>query len=109
MTRFAVVLVSTASPAESRRISDELLKDKLAACVSVVPGVRSRYRWKGKIMSAREELLVIKTTRALAPALIRRVKALHSYEVPEILVLPVSKGNPAYLRWIADSAVGREI
>jgi periplasmic divalent cation tolerance protein len=97
------IFVTTSSAGESKRIIDGVLKDRLAACVNEVPGVRSRYWWKGKIESGRERLLIIKTSRAKAPALVRRVKALHSYSVPEVIVLPIVAGNPAYLRWIQDS------
>jgi len=98
-----VVFVTTSSGRESKKISDAVLKDRLAACVNRLPGVSSRYWWKGKIETGREELLLIKTTRAKLPRLIRRVKALHSYEVPEVVALPIVGGNPGYLSWIEGS------
>jgi periplasmic divalent cation tolerance protein len=106
MPSFVVVLITTPSRAESREIADGLLKGRLAACVNILPGIASRYWWKGKIEAAREQLLIVKTARRKLPALIRRVKALHSYKVPEIVALPVSAGNPDYLRWISDSLRG---
>jgi periplasmic divalent cation tolerance protein len=106
MSSFVVVFVTTPSPAESRKISDSLLKGRLAACVNILPGIASRYWWKGKIGTGREELLIVKTARRKLPALIRRVKALHSYKVPEIVSLPISAGNPDYLQWINDSLKG---
>jgi periplasmic divalent cation tolerance protein len=99
----AVVLVTASSSSEAGKISDALLKERLAACVSEAPGVVSRYWWKGKIEKAKERLLIIKTTRSRLPLLIRRVKALHSYDVPEVVALPVLSGNPGYLRWISES------
>jgi periplasmic divalent cation tolerance protein len=96
------VLVTASSPREARRLSDALLKERLVACVNVLPGVVSRYWWKGKIASGREVLLVAKTVASKLPAVVRRVKALHSYEVPEVLALPAAGGNPAYLKWVRD-------
>ena len=100
---YAVVFITTSSRAESRKIADGLLEARQAACVNILPGVTSRYRWKGKIETGREELLIAKTSRAKVPALIRCVKALHSYDVPEVIALPITAGNPGYLRWIKDS------
>jgi periplasmic divalent cation tolerance protein len=98
-----VVFITASSAAEARKISDALLKEKLAACVNVTAAVTSRYWWKGKIDTAKERLLIAKTTQAKVPALIRRVKEIHSYDVPEIIALPVLAGNPDYLAWVGDS------
>lgn len=98
-----VVFITVSSPAEAKKISDALLKERLAACVNAVPGVVSRYWWKGKIETGKEILLIAKTVKAKVPAVIRRVKALHSYEVPEVIALPVSQGNPDYLKWVESS------
>jgi periplasmic divalent cation tolerance protein len=103
MTNKAVVLVTCASPAEARRIARRLVDARLAACVNVLAtAVQSVYRWKGKVESAREHLLVIKTSRRRLPALQRAVMKLHSYDVPEIIALPIAAGSPAYLRWLAE-------
>jgi periplasmic divalent cation tolerance protein len=102
MSSYSVVFITTPSRTESRKIADGLLKGRLAACVNAFPGITSRYWWKGKIETSREELLIIKTTRRKLPALIRRVQALHSYDIPEIIALPISAGNPEYLRWIRE-------
>ena len=98
-----VVFVTASSVKEARRISLALLKHKLAACVNVVAGVHSRYWWKGRIESAREALLVIKTQRSKLPGLIHKVKKIHSYTVPEVIALPILQGNPDYLLWIGSS------
>ncbi len=98
-----IVFIAASSSAEAKKISDLLLRGKLAACVNVLPGVASRYWWKGKIESGKELLLIVKTTKEKMPALIRRVRTVHSYTVPEVIALPVRAGNPDYLRWIEES------
>jgi periplasmic divalent cation tolerance protein len=80
-----------------------LIRERLAACVSVVPVVHSTYWWKGKVERARETLLIIKTRSEKFARLLKRIQAIHSYTVPEILALPVVRGNPAYLRWLQQS------
>ncbi len=99
-----VVLVTTASQTEAERIAKALVEDHLAACVTRAKGGVSFYRWQGKMQQAGEWLLVIKSRREVLERLVQRVKALHSYEVPEIIGLPVIGGNEDYLRWI-DSEV----
>ena len=107
MAKNVVVFVSASSFAEARKIAHGVVASKLAACVSVIPSVESIYWWKGKIETGRELILVMKTTKPRVPALVRRVKLLHSYEVPEIIALPIDAGNPDYLRWIGESVKGR--
>jgi periplasmic divalent cation tolerance protein len=99
-----VVLVTCASRAEARKIARLAVAAKLAACANLVSApVESIYRWKGKVESAKEFLLVIKTTRARFPALREAILRAHSYDVPEIIALPVAAGSKNYLAWIADS------
>ena len=101
MTDKIVVLVTCGSAKEARRIARALVKARLAACANVVDTpVRSIYRWKGRVESAKEYLLVIKTSRGRFRALERVVKRLHSYDVPEIIALPITEGSPAYLKWL---------
>lgn len=103
MTDKLVVLVTCANPAEARRIARALVHARLAACVNVAGApVRSVYRWKGKVESAREHLLVIKTSRKRFAALEREVRRLHSYEAPEVIALPIAAGSRAYLCWLAE-------
>lgn len=103
--KYAVTLVTCGRPADAARIARALVDERLAACVNIVPGVRSVYRWKGKRCEDRELLLVIKSRAGRTAAITRRVKALHPYEVPEIIQLPIEGGQRDYLRWI-DENVG---
>lgn len=100
MTRFCLVLVTAPAGAIARRISEHLLKRRLAACVNLLPTVASRYWWKGQLESARESLLLVKTRRSYLPRVIRAVRAVHPYDVPEIIAVPITSGNAAYLRWL---------
>lgn len=103
MTDKVVVLVTCASVREARRIARRLVERRLAACVNVLQStVRSTYRWKGKIETAAEHLLLIKTSRKHLPAARAEIERLHSYDVPEFIALPIAAGSPAYLRWLAD-------
>jgi len=98
-----VTLVACRSVVQARRIAVALVKERLAACINVVPGVTSVYRWNGKVEEARESLLVIKSRGALSKRLVARIRALHSYSVPEIVTLPIVSGSPDYLRWLRES------
>jgi periplasmic divalent cation tolerance protein len=101
-----VVALSTApSVAKAAEIARALVEERLAACVNIVPGVRSIYRWKGAISDDTEALCVIKTRRDRVEALRARLVALHPYEVPELVVVEAIGGHEAYLRWI-DESVG---
>ncbi len=101
--RETVTLVACRNRAQARRIAKALVEERLAACVNVVPGVTSIYRWKGKVEAASEVLLVIKSRAALAKRLATRVQALHTYSVPEVVTLPIVSGSAAYLRWVRES------
>jgi periplasmic divalent cation tolerance protein len=104
-----IVLVTTATDKEAATIASALVEREEAACVNIVPMVRSVYRWKDKVWNETEQLLVIKTTAAAFEDVKRTVKELHSYELPEILALPIAQGEPSVLSWIASSVrPGRE-
>ncbi|MDQ7821076.1 MAG: divalent-cation tolerance protein CutA [Armatimonadota bacterium] len=103
MTEHVVVLVTVGDPAEARRIARALVEERLAACVNLIPGLASTYWWQGRVEEAGEVLLVCKTRRDRVEALEQRVRALHSYTVPEVIALPVVAGHPAYLEWVDDS------
>ncbi|GGP19433.1 dihydroorotate dehydrogenase [Thermocladium modestius] len=102
------VLVNVTAPEDQGiRIGRVLVEEGLAACVNVVRGIRSIYRWKGNVEEDEEALLIIKTTRPALDRLVRRVKELHPYEVPEIIAMPIIAGNEDYLRWIEESVYGK--
>ena len=104
MTDKIVVLVTCGSAEEAERIARALVKDRLAACVNVLHApVESIYRWKGKIESAKEFLLLVKTSRRRFAEVQAAVRRLHSYDLPEIVALPVERGSKAYLDWISES------
>ena len=96
-----VVYITASSRDEARALARALVEERLAACVNLLP-VESVYRWQGAVEEAAEVLLVVKTRRARLDALAARVRALHSYDVPEIIALPLVAGSPPYLQWIAD-------
>jgi len=95
-----IVLITAGSEEEAHRIAELLVKEKKAACVNIVPRVDSLFWWKGKIDSARESLLVVKTKASLFPEIVELVKRTHSYEVPEIIALPIFAGSEDYLKWL---------
>jgi len=98
-----LTLVTCKDAAQGRRIAEALVRERLAACVNVLPGALSIYRWEGKVERAREVLLLVKSTASRAKRLAARVKALHSYATPEVITLKIASGDAAYLRWVRDS------
>lgn len=103
MTDEIIVLV-TCPPSESEKLARVLVEERLAACVNILDNVRSIYMWEGKLCNETEQLLVIKSNRAVWSELSERVKQLHSYDVPEIIALPIEFGHKNYLEWL-NSAV----
>ncbi len=99
-----LLVLSTFPDVETaRRIARVLVEERLAACGNVLPGLESIYHWQGKVETAQETLVLFKTTQAAYPALEARLKALHPYEVPEILALPPTAGWPPYLAWVGEA------
>ena len=98
-----VVLVTCPSRVVGRRLAQRLVNGRLAACVNMLTGVESTFWWKGRIDRCPEVLLLIKTTALRFERLRRAVLALHPYDVPEIIALPLSAGHPPYLRWVSSS------
>jgi len=103
MTDKRVVLSTAGSLEEAREIAHALVEKRLAACVNIVPGVESVYRWEGKVETSAEWLLLIKTTAAAIPSMRDTLTDLHSYEVPECVVLAIEDGAASYLEWIGNS------
>ena len=98
-----VVMTALPDPAAADRVAETLIEERLAACVTRIPGVRSTYRWKGSTEHTEEVLVLIKTRAVLAPVLCERLVAVHPYEVPEVLVLPAGGGYGAYMDWIVET------
>jgi len=97
-----VVMVTVGSEGEATQISKILVEKKLAACVNIIPGVRSIFQWDGKITEEQEFLLLVKTVKGAFDQLAWAVKANHSYSVPEVIALPIQHGSEEYLSWIRD-------
>ncbi|HAA04552.1 MAG TPA: hypothetical protein DCZ69_15800 [Syntrophobacteraceae bacterium] len=105
MSKILTVFVTTAHEEEALRIGNCIVAERLAACANIIAGVRSIYRWKGQIWDSEERLMIIKTRSELFPALEKRIRQLHSYEVPEIVAYPIALGNSDYLQWVLDSTL----
>jgi periplasmic divalent cation tolerance protein len=99
----ALVLTTIPMDMDDGTFARTVVDERLAACVSVLPEMRSIYRWEGKVEDTRERQVVIKTTRERVPDLLKRLRTLHPYDVPEFIVLPIVDGSPDYLRWLSDS------
>ena len=97
---YVVVFITVDSQETARKITDKLLTERKAACVNIIPKVELQYWWQGKIESANELLLIVKTRTVLLEELIALVKQNHPYSVPEIIALPIIGGNKDYLKWI---------
>jgi len=97
---FIVVIITTKDTEEAQNIAKALLKRRQAACVNIVPEVDSHFWWQDKLESEKESLLIVKTKESLLPDIIKSVKKMHSYDVPEIIALPIVGGSQEYLDWI---------
>jgi len=100
---YSLILVAAANKREARGIARALVENKLAACVNIIGKVESLFRWQGKVDTAFENILIIKTRKTKVPAAIKLVKSMHSYEIPEIISLPITSGFKRYLSWIDES------
>jgi len=100
-TGICAVLTTAPDEGVAETLARTLVEERLAACVNVIPGIRSFYRWEGALQADSEVVLIIKSHRNRSQALAARIKALHPYQLPEVLVLPVVDGSAAYLDWIA--------
>jgi len=104
-----LVLSTVPTQKKARELARALVQNRLAACVNIVPGLHSIFRWQGKIDKANESLLMIKTTKALFPALLKFLKKRHPYQVPEIISLPIQSGNQEYLRWLETNVARKPV
>ena len=98
-----VVFVTASSEKEAQKISDKLIKKKLVACVNIVPGIQSIFRWKRKIYQEEELILMMKSSLSKFDEIVTEVKHYHSYDVPEIIALPIVAGAEDYLQWVEES------
>ena len=103
MKTYVVLITAPNDPETAKRLARTLVEERLAACVNLVPGLTSVYRWKGEVVEDAEVLLIAKTTEDRLPELMTRVPELHPYEVPEVLALEVGAGHPPYLEWVRAS------
>lgn len=101
MNNFIMVYVTASSKTEAEKIAQTLLAERLIACVNIIGPVSSHFHWNGKVESAEEFLMILKSRADLFGRLEARVRALHSYEVPEVLAVPIVDGSRAYLDWLA--------
>ena len=103
MTDKLLILTTVESHSEARKIATALVERRLAACVNIIPKVQSVYRWKDKVESAEEFLLLVKTVKVQQKQVQSAIRELHSYELPECLAIAVDSGSSEYLQWITDS------
>ncbi len=100
MPDYTVIFITTCSLDEAEKIGRALVEEKLVACSNIVSPIRSIYRWQGKICDDKEALMILKTKKELFKQIEKRVKALHSYDVPEVISMPIIEGSNEYLSWL---------
>jgi periplasmic divalent cation tolerance protein len=103
MADFVIVLTTFPAEGDAEKLASQLVEERLAACVNVLPAMRSVYRWKDAVEHADERQLVIKTTMQNLTALETLIREIHPYDVPEFVVIPISQGSATYLSWLAES------
>jgi len=109
MTDKLLVLTTTGTDSEAKKIAQMLVERYLAACVNIIPRIQSVYRWEGKMESAEEYLLIVKTTRDKENEVHAAIRELHSYDLPECISIPIEGGSSEYLRWITDSLQSKNV
>ncbi|MDP6924521.1 MAG: divalent-cation tolerance protein CutA [Candidatus Scalindua sp.] len=100
MSNYIVIYVTIGSVSEAKKIGRTLVKDKLIACSNIISPIHSIYSWQGKICDDKEALMILKTKKTLFKQIVKRVEELHSYDVPEIIAMPIIEGSSKYLSWI---------
>lgn len=103
--RYCVVYITAPDGKQAKRLARVVLEKKLCACVNIIKNIESFFWWRGKIDSAKEMLMIVKTRKSLLPKLIKAIRSIHSYEVCEIIALPIIAGNKPYLEWINASCI----
>ena len=103
MTEAVLVITTAGKESEAQKIAQELVKRRLAACINIVPRIQSVYRWEAKVETAEEYLLLIKTTKTHTAEVQAAIQELHSYDLPEFVVIDMKGGSAEYLKWIEDS------
>ena len=103
MSEYVIVFITTGSAEEAKQIAEVLVNQRLAACVNIVPEILSIYHWQGKVENEVEAKMIIKTKSSLINQLTQKVKNMHSYDVCEVIVVPIISGNSDYLKWIDES------
>jgi periplasmic divalent cation tolerance protein len=99
---YVIAYITTKNIAEARKIGETVVRERLAACANIIPAIESIYWGKGKMEKERESVLLLKTKKSLAGKLIKKVKELHSYDIPCVDIIPVTGGNPDYFKWIEE-------
>ncbi|MBI4823946.1 MAG: divalent-cation tolerance protein CutA [Nitrospirae bacterium] len=102
MSEYIVVFITAPNEDEAVKIANALVSERLAGCVNIIKGVRSIYSWQGKIEDEPEVLMILKTRQSLFEPLLKRVKELHTYSVPEVIALPIVEGSEDYLKWLSE-------
>jgi len=100
MSNYIVIYITTSSISEAKKIGRTLVKDKLVACSNIISPIHSIYSWQGKICNDKEALMMLKTKKKLFKQIVKRVEELHSYDVPEIIAMPIIEGSSKYIFWI---------
>ena len=100
MSNYIVIYITTGSVNEAKKIGRALVEEKLVACSNIISPIRSIYSWQGKICDDKEALMVLKTKKQLFKQIVKRVEKLHSYDVPEIIAMPIVEGSGKYLSWL---------
>jgi periplasmic divalent cation tolerance protein len=100
---YIIVLITTPSKNEAEKIAKTLLEERLIACANIISPVQSLFWWQGKVNEAQEHIILMKTRKDLFSKLSERVKALHSYQVPEIIAIPIMEGSKDYLKWLDEN------
>lgn len=106
MEKYVLILITVPSMDVGKQIAHQLIINRLAACANILPGITSIYTWQGRVNEDQELLLLVKTREVLIDSVIGAVKDVHPYDLPEIIALPITGGDKAYLEWIAGSTIG---